>query len=173
MRAPGPVPVHSYKGPGVDCLSCAELAYRRYSPHGHLLILFGTVLFALKTPKFIHNSFLYNAVTSVMRTPGSTPLISVFRRCYCVYFYFIYFTENVHDEEDLQQEPTQSVVRIATWFHVLRGSLASLISLRLKSFVNFPANVNITVGNVNRRSHFIFSIYRVRMSCFQFRHQST
>ena len=36
--------------------------------------------------------------------------------------------------------------------------MASLIFLRLKSFVNFPANVNITVGNVNRRLH-IFSLF--------------
>ena len=55
-----------------------------------------------------------------------------------MYFYVIDFTEEVHDKENFQQEPTQSVVRIATWFeHVLWGSLASLIPLRLKSFVNF------------------------------------
>ena len=116
---------------GLDCLSCTELAYRQYSLHGHLFILYGTVLFAPKTPKFKHNCFLYNAVISVLRTPGSNPLVSVLRRSDCIYFYFIDFTEKVHDKENFQQEPTQSVVRIATWFeHVLWGSLASLISLR-------------------------------------------
>ena len=44
--------------------------------------------------------------------------------------------------------------------------MASLISLRLKSFVNFPANVNITVGNVNRRSH-IFSLF-IEYACLVF-----
>ena len=123
---------------GLDCLSGTELAYRRYSLHGHLFTLYGTVLFAPKTPKFIHNSFLYNAVISVLRTPASNPLVSVLRRSDCIYFYFIDFTEKVHDKENFQQEPTQSVVRIATWFeHLLWSSLASLISLRLKSSVNF------------------------------------
>ena len=46
----------------------------------------------------------------------SDPLISILRRSDGIYFHFIDFTEEVHDEEDLQQEPAESVVRIATWF---------------------------------------------------------
>ena len=96
-----------------DCTSCTEVAYRRTSQNGHLSILHSTALFAPKTPKFIqflplHCGSLCNEDT------WCDPLISVLRRSDYIYFYFIDFTEKVHDEEDLQQEPAESVVRIAT-----------------------------------------------------------